>query len=190
MVQQSLNIAYSDGSSQVLWEDGERVFSRGWRLDDNGNRLAVLLVAPAADHPSRSRLDRLAHEYELKDELDGAWAARPLDLVRDGRSDRAGARGSGRRAARPAARRAHGDGSASCASRSASPQLWARCTSAVSSTRTSSRPIFWSTARTGQVWLTGFRHRVAPVRASGSRPSRPSPSPGRSPTWRPSRPGG
>src|SRR5438270_1973360 len=83
MVQQSLNIAYSDSSSQVLWEDGERVFSRGWRLDDNGNRLAVLLVAPAADHPSRSRLDRLKHEYELKDELDVAWAARPLALMRD-----------------------------------------------------------------------------------------------------------
>src|SRR5262249_15406043 len=83
MVQQSLNVAYSDGSSQVLWGDGERVFSRGWRLDDNGNRLAVLLVAPAADHPSRSRLDRLTHEYELKDELDGAWAARPLALMRD-----------------------------------------------------------------------------------------------------------
>src|SRR2546430_1875564 len=83
MAQQSLNIAYSDGSSQVLWEDGERVFSRGWRLDDDGNRLAVLLVAPAADHPSRSILDRLTHEYELKDELDGAWAARPLALMRD-----------------------------------------------------------------------------------------------------------
>ena len=83
MVQQSLNVAYSDGSCQVLWEDGERVFSRGWRLDDNGNRLAVLLVAPAADHPSRSTLDRLTHEYELKDELDRAWAARPLALIYD-----------------------------------------------------------------------------------------------------------
>src|SRR6201991_1209382 len=83
MVQQSLNIAYPDGSSQVLWEDGERVFSRGWRLDDNGNRLAVLLVALAADHPSTPMLDRLMHEYELKDELDGAWAARPLALMRD-----------------------------------------------------------------------------------------------------------
>src|SRR5215472_9094530 len=83
MVQQSPNVAYSDGSSQVLWEDGERVFSRGWRLDDNGNRLAVLLVAPAADHPSRTRLDRLTHEYELKDDLDGAWAARPLALMHD-----------------------------------------------------------------------------------------------------------
>jgi len=84
MVQQSLNVAYSDGSSQVLWEDGELVFSRGWRLDNNGNRVAVLLVAPAADHPSRARLDRLTHEYELKDELDGAWAVRPLALRRDG----------------------------------------------------------------------------------------------------------
>src|SRR6516164_7766885 len=83
MVQPSLKVAYSDGSSQVLWEDGERVFSRGWRLDDNGNRLAVLLVAPPADHPSRTRLDRLTHEYELKDELDRAWAARPLALMRD-----------------------------------------------------------------------------------------------------------
>src|SRR6516165_4577084 len=61
MVQQSLNIAYSDGSSQVLWEDGERVFSRGWRLDDNGNRLAVLLVAPAADHPSETIAGTLAY---------------------------------------------------------------------------------------------------------------------------------
>ena len=83
MVQQSLNVAYSDSSSQVLWEDGERVFSRGWRLDDDGNRLAVLLVAPAADHASPARLDRLTHEYELKDELDRAWAARPLALMRD-----------------------------------------------------------------------------------------------------------
>ena len=83
MVPHSLNVAYSDGGSQVLWEDGERVFRRGWRLDDNGKQRAVLFVLPAADHPSRSSLDRLTHEYELKDELDGAWAVRPLELVRD-----------------------------------------------------------------------------------------------------------
>src|SRR5215468_7397217 len=52
----SLTGAYSDGGSQVLWEDGERVFHRGWRPDDNGKR-AVLLVMPAADQPSRSSLD-------------------------------------------------------------------------------------------------------------------------------------
>src|SRR5499433_1123745 len=77
----SLTGAYSDGGSQVLWEDGERVFRRGWRLDDNGKR-AVLIVQPAAEHPSRSSLDRITHEYQLKDELDGAWAVRPLELVR------------------------------------------------------------------------------------------------------------
>src|SRR6516164_8213548 len=79
----SPNYAYSDGGSQVLWEDGERVFRRGWRLDDNG-KCAVLLVMPAADQPARSSLDHLTHEYELKDELDESWAVRPLDLVRDG----------------------------------------------------------------------------------------------------------
>jgi hypothetical protein len=43
----------------------------------------VLIVVPAADHPSHSSLDRLTHEFELGDELDGAWAVRPLELVRD-----------------------------------------------------------------------------------------------------------
>ena len=83
MVPHSLNGAYSDGGSQVLWEDGERVFRRGWRIDDGGKRHAVLIVVPSADHPSRSSLDRLTREFELKDELDRAWAVRPLDLVRD-----------------------------------------------------------------------------------------------------------
>src|SRR5262245_12179546 len=83
MVPQSQTVAYSDSDSQILWEDGERVFRRGWRLDEEGKRRAVLLVAPAADHPSRSSLDRLMHEYELKDELDRSWAVRPLELVRD-----------------------------------------------------------------------------------------------------------
>src|SRR5262245_43175104 len=78
----SVTGAYSDGRSEVLWEDGERVFRRGWRLDENGKR-AVLLVMPAADQPSRSSLDHLTHEYELKDTLDAAWAVRPLELVRD-----------------------------------------------------------------------------------------------------------
>src|SRR6516165_2597754 len=83
MVPHSQNVAYSDGGSQILWEDGERAFRRGWRLDDEGKRRAVLLVAPAADHPSRSILERFTHEYELKDELDSTWAVLPLELVRE-----------------------------------------------------------------------------------------------------------
>jgi len=80
----SLNGVYPDGSRQVLWEDGERVFCRGWRLGDDGNPSAVLVVLPAGERPSPSSLDRLAHEYGLKDELDGAWAVQPLELVHDG----------------------------------------------------------------------------------------------------------
>ena len=49
-----------------------------------GHRAAVLVVRPAAEQPTPAALDRLAREYGLKDELDGAWALRPLELVREG----------------------------------------------------------------------------------------------------------
>src|SRR5215467_1401572 len=83
MAAYSLTDAYAVSDSQVLWEDGERVFRRGSRLDDNGQRREVLIVLPAAEHLSRSSLDRLTHEYKLKEHLDAAWAVRPLDLVHD-----------------------------------------------------------------------------------------------------------
>jgi serine/threonine protein kinase len=72
-----------DESFQVLSEDGEPIFCRGSRLDADGSRSTVLVALVAAEHPPPNILDRLAHEYGLKDELDNAWAARPLELVRD-----------------------------------------------------------------------------------------------------------
>ncbi len=39
-------------------------------------------MVPTSEHPSPRCLDRLAHEYGLKEMLDGAWAARPLALER------------------------------------------------------------------------------------------------------------
>ena len=74
--------ADGDGSLKALWEDGEFVFCRGERHAD-GRRAAVLAVLPAAEHPTPATLDRLAREYGLKDELKGAWAVRPLELVRE-----------------------------------------------------------------------------------------------------------
>jgi PAS domain S-box-containing protein len=65
-----------------LWEDGERVFCRAWRRGADGDGNSVLVLSPAGEHPVPATLDRLAHEYGLKDELDGAWAARPLELGR------------------------------------------------------------------------------------------------------------
>src|SRR5271166_2309512 len=69
---------------QVAWEDGERVFCGGWRADDEGGHGAVLAVLPAAERPPPGVLERLAHEYELRGELDAEWAARPLALAREG----------------------------------------------------------------------------------------------------------
>ncbi|MEA2882819.1 MAG: hypothetical protein QOH32_2075, partial [Bradyrhizobium sp.] len=67
---------------QILLEDGERVFCRvGSHV--NADR-SVLAVLPAAEHPTPATLDRLAHEYALKENLDAAWAVRPLELVREG----------------------------------------------------------------------------------------------------------
>ena len=76
----------ADGVSdlQVLLEDGERVLCRGWRADAEGGRSAALAVLLAAERPPPAALERLAHEYELRDALDAAWAARPLALSREG----------------------------------------------------------------------------------------------------------
>jgi PAS domain S-box-containing protein len=84
MAPYSLNDPSPEGGSRDLWEDEERVFRRGWRLDDNGKRCAALFVVPVAEHPSRSSLDRFRQEYELRNELDGAWAVRPLALAHEG----------------------------------------------------------------------------------------------------------
>lgn len=69
---------------EVLWEDGDRVFHRERRRGADGKWNPVLVVLPALEHPTPSSLERLDHEYGLKDELDSAWAVRPLELVREG----------------------------------------------------------------------------------------------------------
>lgn len=48
-----------------------------------GGRKGVLLVLAALEQPTLATVDRLAHEYSFKDELDGTWAVRPLELVQD-----------------------------------------------------------------------------------------------------------
>jgi hypothetical protein len=78
----SLNGVYPD-KYQALSEDGERVLCRAWRRGDGGTH-SVLVVSPAVDRPSRASLERLTHEFGLKDELNEEWAVRPLELVRDG----------------------------------------------------------------------------------------------------------
>src|SRR4029453_4884582 len=68
---------------QVLWEDGDVLFCRGWRDSGDSSRATVLAVVPAAEPPTPGIVERLAHEYGLQDELDGGWAARPLELIHE-----------------------------------------------------------------------------------------------------------
>jgi PAS domain S-box-containing protein len=72
-----------DSSVQILSEDADRIFCRAWRRGAEGEPDVVLTVRPASEHPTSASLDRLAHEYSLKDELDSTWAVRPLELGRD-----------------------------------------------------------------------------------------------------------
>lgn len=69
------SLANGENIFQPLWEDGERVLSRGWRDAGDARRIAVLIVELAAGPLTPDALDRLAHEYGLKDELDSAWVA-------------------------------------------------------------------------------------------------------------------
>src|SRR5262245_59057576 len=68
---------------ELLWQDAERALYRGWREDTGGGRTPALAVLPSASHPRPDSLGRLAHEYGLKESLDSAWAARPLEFVRE-----------------------------------------------------------------------------------------------------------
>src|SRR5690348_12935339 len=68
---------------QVLYDDNGILLCRVWRECANGDRKVVLAVVPAAEYPMPQSLDRLTHEFELKDELDSAWAAKPSELIQD-----------------------------------------------------------------------------------------------------------
>ncbi|HXM02596.1 MAG TPA: protein kinase, partial [Chthoniobacterales bacterium] len=65
---------------ETLRQDEEFAFCRGRK--DDGELPGILLVAPVSERPVPRILERLEHEYSLRDELDSGWAARPLTLDR------------------------------------------------------------------------------------------------------------
>src|SRR5215472_2121032 len=74
----SFDAGIEDGRLQPLWEDGERSLCREKR-----ERRDVLVLRLIAGPPPQASVFRLAHEYGLKDHLESAWAARPLELIRE-----------------------------------------------------------------------------------------------------------
>src|SRR5262245_1328319 len=75
--------AMESPSLDVLWEDGDRLFCRIWRDAGDGVRRESLAVVPRSQRPTPGTIDRLAHEFGLKDYLDHPWAVRPLELLRE-----------------------------------------------------------------------------------------------------------
>jgi serine/threonine protein kinase len=70
----------SDWQLEIVRRDAEFVLYRGQR---GGVSAPMLVLAPAADQPESRSLQRLEHEYSLRDELDPEWAVWALELVRD-----------------------------------------------------------------------------------------------------------
>jgi hypothetical protein len=64
---------------ETLRRDEEFAFCRG--RNDDGELATILSLTPVSEHPVQGILERLEHEYALRDELDSGWAARPLALA-------------------------------------------------------------------------------------------------------------
>ena len=94
---------------EVLWEDADRVFCRLSRNDAEGHRHAFIPIHSGAEHPTLESLNRLAHEYELREYLDRTWALRPVELVRERGQTHARCRLRRRRASRSPHRSTDGD---------------------------------------------------------------------------------
>jgi PAS domain S-box-containing protein len=73
------------GSSQlplnILREDEEFTLYRG-EHSSHPPTASVLLLAPSSSNPSVDTLKKLEHEYSLRNELDSAWAVRPLAVTK------------------------------------------------------------------------------------------------------------
>ncbi len=68
----------------TLAEDGDVTFGRGWREGKDGRRDGFLIVRPTSAQRAPATLDRFAHEYALRGDLDSTWAVRPLQLLHEG----------------------------------------------------------------------------------------------------------
>jgi serine/threonine protein kinase len=73
-------IALSRYVLEALRKDEEFILYRGQSQDDTSQ---VLVLSPVAEYPRPESLKRLEHAYSLKEELDPAWAARPVGLARN-----------------------------------------------------------------------------------------------------------
>ncbi len=68
---------------ELLWGDSERSLCRILSDGERGDRYAFMAGTSAAEHPSSESINRLTHEQGLKDYVDGAWAERQPEIIRE-----------------------------------------------------------------------------------------------------------
>src|SRR5262249_37969633 len=68
---------------EALREDDAFILYRTWHEGSDGTRQGVLVLVPATERPPPTVLNRLTHEYELRDQLEDSWAVQPRELVRE-----------------------------------------------------------------------------------------------------------
>ena len=64
---------------EALRKDKEFILYRG-RIEDDTPQ--ILVLSPLVEYPAPESLKRLEYEYSLREELDPAWAARPMAIAR------------------------------------------------------------------------------------------------------------
>src|SRR5213078_4556668 len=68
---------------EPIRDDDEFVLYRGRARGTRTDKPVVLVLKPAAARPRLQSLNKLKHEYSLRDELLSEWAIRPLSLSQD-----------------------------------------------------------------------------------------------------------
>jgi len=63
---------------ELLRNDKELNLYRGRSEHDSSQ---ILVLSPAVEYPAPETLKRLEHEYSLREELDPAWAVRPIAMT-------------------------------------------------------------------------------------------------------------
>jgi predicted ATPase/signal transduction histidine kinase len=67
---------------EALHEDGEFILWRGLcRITAKTTPQSILVLSPMLERPAPATLQKIEHEFSLKDELDPAWAIRPIALT-------------------------------------------------------------------------------------------------------------
>src|SRR5713101_1979069 len=74
-----MNATANDYVLEPIRKDEEFVLCRG-KHPGRTDALSVLQMSPVSKQPSPGTLKKLENEYSLKEELNSAWAVRPLAL--------------------------------------------------------------------------------------------------------------